>query len=200
MHECPSIKDLQEARKVFLKNEPRDLFYRIATELIELAIKGKTKIPVSEALAALLQTWNRVYYQFRSFDNEHFNEIDHLVEKYAEEIITDFRTRSISSLCESDKDKICRIFGEFEKVLGPVGSAKSLHLLAPRFFPLWDRAILEAYDVPMGPVGTNAGRYWSFMEISREQCETLEGILPHENNPLKSIDEYNYCHHTKHWI
>jgi hypothetical protein len=197
---CPSIEDLQEARKVFLRNEPRDLFYRVATELIELAIEGKTKVPLSEALAILLQTWNRAYYQFRPFDNRHFNEINCLVRKHAGEIITDFRTRSILSLCENDKDKVYRIFDTFEQVLGPVGAAKSLHLLAPWFFPLWDRAITKAYSVPMGPVGTNAARYWSFIEISRKQCKTLDGTLSQENNPLKSIDEYNYCHYTKHWI
>ena len=197
---CPSIEDLQEARKVFLSNEPRDLFYRVATELIELAIKEKTKVTLSEALAVLLQTWNRAYYRFRPFDDGHFDKIDYLVEKYAKEIITDFRNRSILSLCENDEDKICKIFGAFEQVLGPVGAAKSLHLLAPQFFPLWDRAIAEAYSVPMGSVGTNAGRYWDFMEISRKQYETLNKILPQEKNFLKSIDEYNYCHYTKHWI
>jgi len=197
---APSIEDLQKARKVFLKNEPRDLFYRIATELIELAINGKTEVTLSEALAVLLQTWNRAYYQFRPFDNEHFSKIDHLIERYGEKIIADFRTRSILSVCKRDENKICNIFGVFEHVLGPVGAAKSLHLLAPRFFPLWDRAIAEAHGVPMGPVGTNAGRYWSFIEISRKQCETLDGTLPQENNPLKPIDEYNYCHYTKHWI
>jgi len=196
----PSIEDLQKARKVFLKNEPRDLFYRIATELIELAINGKTQVALSEALAVLLQTWNRAYYQFRPFDNEHFSKIGNLIEKHAEQIITDFRTRSILSLCKRDEDKICKIFVLFEHVLGPVGAAKSLHLLAPRFFPLWDRAIAEAYGVHMGPVGTNAGRYWSFMVTSRKHCKTLDGTLPHENNPLKLIDEYNYCHYTKHWI
>ena len=197
---CPSIENLQEARKVFLENEPRDLFYRVATELIELAINKKTKVTLSEALSVLLQTWNKAYYQFRPFDNVHFNRIDRLVEKYAEEIIKEFRTCSILSLHKNDEGIICKIFGAFEQVLGPVGAAKSLHLLAPNFFPLWDRAIAEAYNVTMGPVGTNAGRYWSFMEISREQSEMLNETLPGENSLLKFVDEYNYCHYTKHWI
>ena len=44
INKCPSIKDLKKARKVFLKNEPRDLFYKVATELVELSIKEKTKV------------------------------------------------------------------------------------------------------------------------------------------------------------
>ncbi len=200
INKCPSIKDLERARKVFLKNEPRDLFYKVATELIELSIKEKTKVTLSEALAVLLQTWNRAYYQYRGFDNEHFKKIDNLVEKYSGSIINNFRNRSILLLLEKEKDKIFKIFSDFEKVLGPVGVAKSLHLLAPRFFPIWDRTIVKAYGIYLGTIGTNADRYWKFIKISKKQCKELERKLPKENNPLKYIDEYNYCHYTKNWI
>jgi len=40
---CPSSEELKKAKEVFRKNEPRDLFYRLAVELVDLAIKGKTK-------------------------------------------------------------------------------------------------------------------------------------------------------------
>lgn len=197
---CPSIEDLQKARKRFLESEPRDLFYSVATELIESAIKRNTKFTLSEALAVLLRTWNGAYYRFKPFDENHFKEIDHLVKEYAEGIITDFRYRSILSVCERDEDKICKIFNAFEQFLGPVGAAKSLHLLAPKFFPLWDREIAKKYGVSLGTRGTNTGKYWNFMEISRKQCKKLEGKLPQEDNPLKRIDEYNYCRYTKQWI
>ena len=49
-----------------MQQEPRHLFYRVATELIDLSIKGITKISLAEALAVLLQTWNREYYRFQS--------------------------------------------------------------------------------------------------------------------------------------
>lgn len=199
-YKCPSTEDLRKAKKVFLEKEPRNLFYRVACELIQLAINGKTDITLSEALAVLLQTWNRAYYRFRPFDNAHFSKIDQLVENYGNEIITGFRSRSILSVSEADEVKVRRIFTAFEEVLGPVGAAKSLHLLAPHFFPLWDRAIAETYEVGMGAVGTNEGKYWIFMEISRTQCHTLDKALGQETNLLKSIDEYNYCHHTKEWI
>ncbi|MGB3346646.1 MAG: hypothetical protein WBA71_05305 [Candidatus Humimicrobiia bacterium] len=198
--QCLLIKDLKRAHKIFLKNEPRDLFYKVATELIKLSIKGKTKVKLSEALAVLLQTWNRAYYQYRGFDNDHFKKIDNLVEKYSKSIITSFRNRSLLSLLEKEKDKIFEIFSEFEEVLGPVGAAKSLHLLAPRFFPIWDRTIAKAYGIYLGTKGTNAYKYWSFMKISCKQCKTLDGRLLKEINPLKYIDEYNYCHYTKNWI
>jgi len=195
----PTVEDLKRAREVFLENEPRDLFYRVALELIRLAIEGKTEISLAEALAVLLQTWNKAYYQFRRFDNQHFSDINSLVENRVRTAF-EYRRRSILSLSRDDVSKVSGIFDEFEKVLGPVGASKSLHLLAPEFFPLWDRAIASAYKVGLGPVGTNAVNYCRFMSCVREQCAQLKGKLPESENPLKAIDEYNYCRFTKGWI
>jgi len=67
-----------------LRNELWDIFYRIATELIDIAIRKETEVTLSEALTVLLQTWNNAYYQFRSFDTEQFDKIDQLVHFTAE--------------------------------------------------------------------------------------------------------------------
>ena len=40
----------------FEENEPRDIFYRAATELVALALQGSTTVSVAEALAVLLET------------------------------------------------------------------------------------------------------------------------------------------------
>ncbi len=42
MVQAPTPKDIASARQVFDANEPRDLFYRAATELVTLAVEGKT--------------------------------------------------------------------------------------------------------------------------------------------------------------
>ena len=49
-------------------------------------------------------------------------------------------------------------------------------------------------------MGTNANKYYKFMEITQFQCQKLEGKLSNEINPLKRIDEFNYCKYTKGWI
>jgi hypothetical protein len=195
----PTVEELRKARQVFIEHEPRDLFYKVATELIKLAIENKTEITLAEALAVLLQTWNKAYYQFRPFNAKHFSDISTLVTNHAKDAF-EFRDRSILSLSEDDFPKIKECFRTFERVLGPVGASKSLHLLAPRFFPLWDRDIAVTYGVGLGPVGTNATDYCRFMTCAKEQCTRLKGQLPESENPLKSIDEYNYCHFTKGWL
>ena len=49
----PTLEQLEEARARFEAYEPRDLFYRAATELVALALEGKTKLSVGESLAVL---------------------------------------------------------------------------------------------------------------------------------------------------
>jgi hypothetical protein len=146
------FNEIEKARLTFESNEPRDLFYRAATELVRLAVDNKTSLSVTEALAVLLQTWNRAHYRYRKFDMEHFKKIDSLIRKHAEALAS-YRRRTIENLADSERPVLSGLFTEFEDVLGPVGAAKALHLLAPRFFPLWDRAIAHAYKTTLGKAG-----------------------------------------------
>ncbi|MBC7249684.1 MAG: hypothetical protein H5T62_05310 [Anaerolineae bacterium] len=199
MVQTPTLQDIEAARQAFEANEPRDLFYRAATELVSLALEGKTSLSVAEALAVLLQTWNKMFYQYRRFDDQHFADIEQLISEHYSILIA-FRQRSIEEFDREDGNEVKRIFQAFEEILGPVGAAKCLHLLASRFFPLWDRAIAAAYDLPLGKIGTNADRYYRFMRIVKGQIQSLGGEKTIGRNPLKAIDEYNYCKYTKGWI
>lgn len=195
----PTMQKIQAARAAFEENEPRDLFYRAATELVDLAMRGKTSLSVAEALAVLLQTWNSAFYRYRKFDSQHFLEIERLIKNHGH-VLAEFRQRSIESFRDEDEAVVKRVFKSFEEVLGPVGASKCLHLLAPRFFPLWDRAITEAYRLRLKQRGKNAERYCQFMMIAREQTKNLGGEAAIGRNPLKAIDEFNYCRYTKQWI
>jgi len=156
-------------------------------------------LSVAEALAVLLQTWNSAFYRYRPFDSQHFSDIEHLVTSHLQ-VLGTLRQRSIESFCDQDEGTVRGLFKDFEEVLRPVGAAKCLHLLAPRFFPLWDRAIAAAYGVALQPIGRNADRYCRFMAITKKQCADLGGEEAIGRNPLKAIDEYNYCRYTKRWI
>src|SRR5215475_10918937 len=191
--------DVKAARNSFEANEPRDLFYRAATELVDLALRGATSLTVAEALAVLLQTWNKAYYRFRKFDTEHFASIEKLLVQHQRALVG-YRHRTIDNLNRAERTTISTLFQGFERVLGPVGAAKALHLLAPGLFPLWDRAIADAYCLTLGQAGSNGDRYWRFMLIAKQQCLELSWQEPGCKHPLKSIDEYNYCKHTKGWL
>ncbi len=192
-----SLQDLQAARKLFEANEPRDLFYRAATELVDLAIRRATSLSVAEALAVLLQTWNSSFYRFHSrFDAQHFKALENVLSQHSQ-ILATFRQRELESLSKQDEAIIAPIFKDCENLLGAVGAAKALHLLAPGFFPLWDRRIAAAYGVGLKGRGLNAPQYLRFMQITKGQCDALGGyqVIAQTigRNPLKALDEFNYC-------
>lgn len=195
----PTVEDLQQARKVFGTRELRDVFYRAATDLVETALRGAGSVTVAEAIAVLLQTWNRSYYQFRPAHAAHFEAMERLFATH-KGWLTQVRTRSIDSMSDSDARPVSEVFGEFEALLGPVGAAKALHLLAPCFLPLWDRRIAAAYGLKLGPVGTNSQRYVRFMYVAKDQSLRIGGSQALGRNILKALDEYNYCRFTKGWM
>ncbi len=94
------FSEIEKAHLKFEPNEPRDLFYRAATELVRLAVDNQTSLSVTEALAVLLQTWNRAHYRYRKFDMEHFNKIDSLIRRHAE-VLASYRRRAIENLVDS---------------------------------------------------------------------------------------------------
>ncbi len=204
----PTIQQLNRAREAFTEIEPRDFFYGTARRLVESSIPQgyMSEAPgdlgdLVSALMVLLQTWNVSYYRFKGRGSgfsatQHFDDVETLIKSHWSAIPA-FRERTIADYSETDRKTIEAVFTEFEMVLGPVGAAKCLHLLAPRFFPLWDRAIAQAYDLALGKRGTNADRYRHFMEITQRQCQHIGGEEVLGRNPLKAIDEYNYCSITR---
>lgn len=198
----PTPDELDRARELFETNEPRGLFYRVAAELIRIAGTGATTITAAEALATVLQTWNRSYYQFQHngrFPEEHYRDIEALLARH-EAALRGYRERSLASLDPQERAAVEALFGDFERVLGRVGAAKALHLLAPRFFPLWDNDIAAGYGCRLGPEGTNASRYWRFVGLVKTECEELGGEERWGDGLLKRLDEYNFYHHHKGWL
>lgn len=196
----PSLSELEEAHRCFLEHEPRDLFYRVAIDLLRLAREGATHITAAEALAGLLLTWNQLFYRFRPASEKVLVEdLDRfLVEN--ETAIESVRDRSIESLSPLDREVTIDLFTALVSSLGPVGTAKTLHLIAPRFFPLWDDKIARAYGLSPRAGEASATRYWEFMNAVRVQCDALGADLVGLDNPLKAIDEFNYCRFTKGWL
>jgi len=192
-----TLRKLKWAHKVYVKYEPRDIFYRAAIALIERAKGDNPPLNIAEALAVLLQTWNKAYYQFRPFNRRHFAKLERILTKHRSELAA-CEQRSIEGFIQDDEKVVKKLFGNFESVLGPVGAAKCLHLVAPTFFPLWDRSIAKAYRLSLWASGWNANRYCDFMTITSDQVKSLGGEqrISREQgvsrNPLMAIDEYNY--------
>ncbi len=193
----PSADDLRRAHKTYFEKAKRDVFYRAAVMLIPKALNGQSEFPLADVLELFLQTWNRQYYRFHPWSAEHHRQIELLLNECLSQIST-LRQRVFSSYIEgfSEEGMMWFIFNRFKQTLGPVGAAKALHVLAPAFCPLWEGEIAkQAYRVPLDGAG-----YVAMMRAVQVQLANLGNTTTLGGNPLKLIDEYNYCHYAKGWI
>jgi hypothetical protein len=198
----PTAERLAQARLRFDEVEPGDLFYRGALSLIAMsrADSSSAHLDLAESLGLLLRTWNAPFYRFKGgFRREHLDHIRALLSEYRDRIGL-FAGRTIATYRPTDEAEAADLFHGFELRLGPVGAAKALHLLAPRFFPLWDEAIAKkGYGITFGPIGQNSVRYLKLIGAIQTEIDALGGwaALSPDVNPIKAIDEYNYCSCTR---
>lgn len=204
-------EDFMLGIQAYEKNEGRDSMYRVATFLLD-QWWGETSKMV-DALSVLLLTWNNAFHRYGMFNQD-------AVEEYLRthwNAIKAFHSRDIRSLDLNDQGTITNLFmgmlkatqtkaknGEIKR--SSVGVAKALHLLAPNFFPIWDKSIAWKYECVY--VSKPAEVYFRFCkEIQRiaEQLGKQEQIKDFlQKNPektlVKRIDEFNYSKFSKHWI
>jgi len=188
-----TLDDLAHARVAYERGEPRDLFYRVAQALMADAEAGRGRFSVVEGLAVLLQSWNLGYYRRAGhrFDEAHYEAIGELL-KSNQDDLDRLRERSIETLADGDRPMVERLFDRAVAVLGPVGSAKALHLLAPRWFPIFDNYILKAFQV----WGRDGRAYWRFMTAIKAQVQMVGGEGAAGANVVKALDELSFCRFT----
>src|SRR5437016_1045283 len=105
-----TVRTVEDARKNFLAGEPRNLFYLVAAELIDLASRNATKVSVAQALAVLLQTWNVSFYRFRGgFHEEDLSTIEALVSKHLA-TTQNYRQRKLTSFAADEEGAVRVLF------------------------------------------------------------------------------------------
>ena len=196
-----------EGIEKFENFEGRDAMYKIATFLVSHFWGDFSNM--TDGLGVLLLTWNQAFYRYGTFN---FSDLQQTI-KNNFGTIEEFRNKKISELQKSNEQSIKSLFIEFLDALkgrnghhSPVAVAKALHLLAPNFFPLWDRNIAQAYHCRYDEHPEE--QYIKFSYVTKTiATEVSEYDMVQEfmkNNPnktlLKLIDEYNYSKYTKNWI
>ncbi len=194
-HPMPTLAHLRKAREEFERIEPRDFFYWSVTKLVAAVLGAESRAgnvdELVRALMMLLMTWNKNYYRF--FDRrkpgmtlkKHFDELRDVIAEHFDRLLK-FRSQRLHETAEIPDQDIRDIFEDFTQVLGRVGAAKCLHLLAPGFFPLWDAAILKGYGLEKGEYRkqNDARRYVAFISISKAQIDNLGDFSSFSENPL----------------
>lgn len=200
----PSREEFLKGCEEFEKYEKRDAMYKVATFLVS-HFWGKPA-DMADGLGVLLLTWNQAFYRYGIFD---FDKLEKCIIGNFQKIES-FRNRDILSLSSSDEDNIKGLFAKFLEALqidagkmqgrkSPVAVAKTLHLLAPNFFPLWDDKIARAYGCYYNV--NPAEKYVSFCKITKIIADKVRNYIDNPDKTLtKLIDEYNYSKYTQGWI
>ncbi len=200
----PNQEEFLDGCKEYEKHEGRDAMYKVATFYID-HFWGKHS-DMADGLGALLLTWNNAFYRYGVFD---FDKLEKCIAINLQKLES-FRRRDIFSLSDSDENDIRYLFSEFLESLqidsgklqgkkSPVAVAKALHLLAPEFFPLWDKKIAQKYECRYDK--NPAESYILFCKCTKKVAEEVKKYDLATCKPLiKLIDEYNYSKYTKEWL
>jgi hypothetical protein len=193
----PTIDELTRGYEAYRLNGERDAMYKIATFLAD-HFWGRPA-DMADSIGVFLLTWNNSYYRYGSFD---FGMLETCLSNNMS-ILTEYRAKTILEYTEADDPHIKYLFETFLPALARPGApncavsvAKSLHLLAPGFFPLWDKNIAVAYrcDYSRHPIE----KYIAFLRISQSIARNLQAAMElGGKTALKLIDEYNYAKYTK---
>lgn len=221
-----SVTALKQGCEAYWAREPRDAMYRVALRWVE--DNWGRPAEMADGLGVILLTWNHAAYRYGPFD---FFALEQFLVENAD-AINAFRVREIAAFsCKDDEEQIAGLFGHALDALesveqqrrSPVAVAKALHILAPGFFPLWDRKIAAAKGCMWKNTNFAAGCYAAFMDQVRQvidglereyAAETVDFGLPAATNlgtalsehgrrqktMLKFLDEYYYARHTAHWV
>jgi len=180
--------------------------YKVATFLVEHFWGNPSEM--ADGLGVLLLTWNQAHFRYGSFD---FDELEQCIASNLD-LLAGYRKRNILNYSPADDQAITALFQQFLLALriregGRTGAkspvAKTLHLLAPDFFPLWDDKIARAYECNYSNSSQPAKKYLVFMGKMEQIAQALqESVDTKETGKalLKLIDEYNYAKYTKDWV
>lgn len=200
----PNCKEFLKGCEEYEKHEKRDAMYKVASFFLS-HFWGEPS-DMADGLGVLLLTWNQAFYRYGIFD---FYKLEECITENFKNI-ENFRNKDILSLSSSDEDNIKDLFKKFLIALqidsgkmkgrkSPVAVAKALHLLSPKFFPIWDDKIARAYRCYYND--NPAERYFSFCRITKVIAYEVKSYISRSDKTIiKLIDEYNYSKYTKGWI
>lgn len=227
-----SYKDLFKACQFYGQKEDRDYVYPAAITKLQNNFGNATIM--ADAVSDLLKVWHLNFYRFGMFSPPAIEQCiktkSNLIQKYAllnirNLTFSDSEIAEIGKLFSSFLDATAGTNAKFTRK-SPTAVSKTLNLLAPKCFSLWDEAISQAYDCWWVYSDFGFNEYIKFMELSKAQCidivtefakansvsdiDVAEKKLigecvflsrtNYDRSLLKIIDEYNYAKYTKQWL
>ena len=146
-----TISDLKKCSQAFVQNERRSYVYPNALNKVQNNFGTPNKI--CEGISDLLSEWHNNFYRFGPFDqtkilksvNLYHNKLKGLSTRNIRNVKLDARfVTQFRPIFDCFLDATAGENPKFTRRT-VTGTSKSLHLLAPSFFPMCDEAISQAY-------------------------------------------------------
>jgi len=178
------------------ENDLGDEFYKLCLrELDKIDLKEFTELDARRIIKHFLDMWGQIPQATRRVDWERLAEV---IRRNANRLVM-FKNMDLGDVGDEEFERyvgeVKECYSKIRGVMGPTSTAKTLHIIAPRFLPLWDRCIRKAYEVPDSPKG-----YIKFMRKIREYWlnnESINRILRELERKtglsrIRLIDIYNW--------
>lgn len=173
-------------------------------QMARIGLKKITERDVDEIIEPFLYGWGRMGRVLGKIDFGGWQSNLAEVIRTNCHVLEDFRTNDLASvdLCTLET-QIAETYGSFKNAVGKIASAKVLHLICPRFFPLWDNDIANGVRAEIRDHG-ETGRiaedwsgedYYRFMEGIKLFMAQHEGVLcslasQYQQGKLRVVDEF----------
>jgi len=174
------------------------VYFECIKELNRLNLHKITERDVRRIFRPFLITWGGMSKVLKRRENWEKDVAEVLV-RYAK-ILNKLRKSDLSEISESDlknfKKEIMKCYDSLKSIIGPTSTAKILHIIAPKFFPLWDYKIRRKYKVSDDPRGYlefihKIRKYWLKNSKLQKCLVELEGEF--NLSKLRLIDIYNFA-------
>lgn len=203
----PSSADIMRGCRMFEQKLPRDYAYNVSAYYVSSFWGDPPKM--ADGVRVLMADWAKGFYRFGHLNT---HELTATIKKNLR-TLRRFHSRDITDLHPRDELLVKNLFEQFSRALGievaeqvrsgPVMAAKTLHLTALNFFPIWDRPIAVAH----GCRRLDAYSYWTFCQYISDVTKALVGNPAiarwadgRHKSLVKLIDEYNYAKYTNEWL
>jgi len=133
------VKIFEDSAKLEEKYE------KAVKEMQRINLKDITEQDVEGVIKPFLLDWGRMGLvlgkrKYKGWERQ----LKNLIKEYSS-MLANFRKESLAKVEQFERE-IKDIYGKFREILGVTAAGKTLHLICPNFFPLWDNNIRSAFS------------------------------------------------------
>ena len=194
------VQSIEAKSGVFGGESSYDQYVR---NMAAVNLKNITPSQVASIIDPFLVKWGWMSRSLHRNDREGWDNVLAIQIQFHESFLSEARNLELADEdLKPNRWIIEACFGSFRSAIGPISAAKTLHLIAPTYFPAWDTEIAElAHRFPRSAAGLVSGprkssrAYYGYVQQVQNFLQTYQAAWDKLANEfqrtnLKMIDAY----------